>query len=89
MFDIRFLRVVHDLHGRIVLHQRQIAIHIVGRFTDWLADELACGIVIGFECFYQLAVFRREGFFIGDVVNRPSFRFRLRHLPFTAVITEL
>ena len=30
-----------------------------------------------------------EGFFIGDVVNRPCFRFRLRHLPFTAVITEL
>lgn len=58
------LRVVHHLHGRIVLHQRQIAIHIVGGFTDWLADELACGIVIGFECFYQLAVFRREGFLL-------------------------
>lgn len=89
MFDICFLCVVYYLYGWIVLYQCQIVIYIVGRFIDWFVDELVCGIVIGFECFYQFVVFCCEGFFISDVVNWLCFCFCLCYLLFIVVIIEL
>lgn len=82
------MRVIHHLYGRIVLHQSKITVHIIGGFTDGLADKLAGGIVIGFQNTDQLTVFRRQRLFSGGVIDRPRFRFRLRNLPFAAVVIE-
>ena len=60
VFDVGFLRHVDHLHRRVVLHQRQIAVHVVGGLADRLADEFASGVMIGFQHRHQLAIFGRQ-----------------------------
>ncbi len=86
VFDVGLLRHVDHLHRRVVLHQRQIAVHIVGGLTDRLTDEFASGVVVGFQHRHHLTIFRRQRFLRHRVINRPRFGFTLRHLPFTAVV---
>ncbi len=75
VFGIGFLRHVDDLDGRIVLHQRQEAVHVVGGFADRLADEFARGVVIVLQHVDQFFIFRRQRFFRRSVVNRARFGF--------------
>jgi hypothetical protein len=42
--------------------QGQEAVHVVGGFTDRLADELTGGIVVVFQDFHQFAVFCGQRF---------------------------
>jgi 16S rRNA A1518/A1519 N6-dimethyltransferase RsmA/KsgA/DIM1 with predicted DNA glycosylase/AP lyase activity len=72
---IGFLRHVHHLHGGVVLHQRQEAVHIVGGFPHRLADELAGGVVIVFQHLHQRFIFAYQRFFRGSIVDRARFRF--------------
>ena len=60
MFHIGFLRVVHHLYGRVILYQRQIAVHIVGGFTDRFADKLTRGVVIGFQDLNDFLIFNGQ-----------------------------
>ncbi len=88
VLNVGFLRHVHHLHGRVVLHQRQVAVHIVGRLADRLADKLAGGIVVGLQCINQLVVFCRQRFLRCRIVNRACLRLRGSHLPFAAVVVQ-
>ncbi|MNU76750.1 hypothetical protein D3C71_663090 [compost metagenome] len=86
--DVGFLRHVDDLHRRIVLHQRQEAVHIVGGFPDRLADKFAGRVVIVFQYVQNVFIFCCQRFFGCRVVNRTRFGFRLRDLPFPAVVVQ-
>ena len=48
VLHIGFLGHVDYLYGRVVLHQRQVAVHIIRGFTDRFADKLAGGVMVGF-----------------------------------------
>ncbi|CCJ99605.1 NADH pyrophosphatase [Cronobacter malonaticus 507] len=88
MFHVSFLGVIHHLHGRIVLHQRQVAVHRIGGFPDRLADKFARGVVIRFQHLHQRRIFSGERFLRLGVVDRARFGFAVRHLPFAAVVIQ-
>ncbi|MNF05178.1 hypothetical protein D3C81_1876380 [compost metagenome] len=46
VLNVGSLRIVDDLHGRIVLDQGQIAVHIAVGLADRLADELTRSVMI-------------------------------------------
>ena len=88
VLNVSFLRHVDDLHGRIVLHQRQVAVHVVGRFSDRLTDKLTRSVMVVLEHVHQIFIFCGQRFFSCRIVNRASLGFRLRHLPFSGVVVQ-
>ena len=86
VLNVGLLRHVNHLDGWVVLHQRQVAVHVVGGFPDRLADELTRSVVVGLQRIDQLTIFCRQRFLRRRIVNRSRLRLCRGHLPFAAVI---
>ena len=88
MLGIGFLRHVDYLHGRVILYQREEAVHVISRFTDRLADKFTRCVVVMLQDVDQLFIFFGQGFFCSGIINRTRFRFRLRDFPAPAVVIQ-
>ncbi|SAH82510.1 Uncharacterised protein [Enterobacter hormaechei] len=85
---IGFLRHVDYLHGRVILYQREEAVHVISGFTDRLADKFTRRVVVMLQDVDQLFIFLCQRFFGRCVVDRTRFRFRLRDFPASAVVIQ-
>ena len=88
MLYVGALRVIDDLHGRIVLHQRKIAVHHVRRLADRLRDKFARGAVIVRQHLHQRRILCRQRLFLRRIVNRPRGCFAIADLPAASFIGQ-
>ena len=88
VFHIGFLRLVDDLDGGIILHQGEIAVHIVTGLADGLGDEGAGSIVHGGEESGDFRMVGNERGFVVGIVNAAQGGFAVGDVPDAIVARE-
>ncbi|OAO76565.1 hypothetical protein TGS27_3047 [Geobacillus stearothermophilus] len=83
LFNIPFLRIRDDLHGRIVFDKRKIAVDRARCFSNRAADVLNRRFMFRLDRLLHGRVAVNQRRFRRLVVHRAKLGFRLRHFPFS------
>ncbi len=88
MFHVGALGIIDDLYRRIVLYQRQVAVHHIGGLADGLRHKLPRGAVIVSQYLHQRRILCRQRFLRCGVIDWPRLCFAAAHLPASALIVQ-